>query len=359
MADKLIELLTKLRDGTITSAEKSMLDSWYLDEAKVKSSRELPEDLLQEDLERLRRFNPAPSITSIFKKTHYWSAAAVLLMLFFGIFYYFKLSTANEIIAVGGNKAQLVLSNGDIVDLESLEENKTLEKGNVVIYKTDNGTITYTMTGKGTSVDAVDIIKTPKGGEFKIVLVDGTKVWLNANSSLKFFTTLEKDTRNVWLEGEAYFEVSHNKSKPFFVHSSQQDIQVLGTKFNVRSVGEESQTTLVEGKVALQNGRLVLKPGQQLVTLKGKDLPVRNVDVDSYLAWKDGDFLFNNEPLSDVMEKISTWYDVEIVYSAHIKEELIWANISKYRDINEVLNMIEKTGVAKFKLEGRKVIVSQ
>ncbi|WP_270087151.1 FecR family protein [Sphingobacterium sp. SYP-B4668] len=362
MNDNLQDLLKKLQNGTISKEERSILDAWYLKEAASKSSIDVPSALIEEDLKRLAHFNPKRMRKSSASNRYiYWAAAAILLVtLCAGLYYWPGSGTiADNQIAIGGNKATLVLSNGEIVDLEEVDNNERLEKNGVLIQKSDNGTITYTLTGRTSRAEGVDQITTPKGGEFKVVLVDGTKVWLNANSSLKFFTTLGDYERKVSLTGEAYFEVSHDKSRPFIVHALQQDIRVLGTKFNVRALGHESQTTLVEGKVALRQGQVVLRPGQQLTTRDGVDLPVKQVEVESFLAWKDGYFLFNNEPLVEVMEKIAAWYDVEVEYKDNIKEELIWATVSKYRDIKEVLHMIELTGAARFAIEGRRVVVSR
>ena len=315
MNDNLQDLFKKLQNGTISKKERDILDAWYLKEANSKSSIDIPIALIEKDLKRLSHFNPKRRRKLSARKQYlYWAAAAILLVTLCGGLYYWPImdSISDNQIAIGGNKATLVLSSGEVVNLEEVDNNTRLEMNGVLIQKLDNGTITYSLTGRKSGSECIDQITTPKGGEFKIVLVDGTKVWLNANSSLKFFTALGNHERKVSLTGEAYFEVSHDRSRPFIVHAHQQDIRVLGTKFNVRALRHESQTTLLEGKVSLREGQFVLKPGEQLTTRDGIDLPVKQVEVESFLAWKDGYFLFNNEPLVEVMEKISAWYDVEV-----------------------------------------------
>lgn len=362
MDDNLQKLLHKLKEGSISEQEKAILDNWYLKEAQKKSAAQISIAELKEDLATMKTFKPVAGANDLRPSWKYWyAAAAVLLVALFTLVYYIRFDRINEQdkIVMGGNKAKLVLANGEVVDLASVSENDSLVMNGVTIYKSGEGIVSYQGKGNGTEVLSYDEISTPRGGEFKIVLVDGTKVYLNANSSLKFFNALNSPEREVWLQGEAYFEVEHNKDKPFLVHTNEQNIRVLGTTFNVKTTVGHSQTTLIEGSVSLRNGAVKLQPGEQLTTENGVDKPVISVDTDAFLAWKEGYFLFNDEPLEDVMQKIADWYDVDVEFKNHVKKEKIWATVSKYRDINEVLKMIELTGTAHFKIEGRRIIVQK
>ncbi len=360
MDDKLKQLLQKSKNGTLSDQEKAILDSWYIKEASERPSPVLTAGDTQKDLETLRKFRPTAVKSVLLWKPAYWSAAAILLIGLSALFYFKGIDTisSNEII-VGGNKAQLKLSTGEVLDLSGLNTDDSVQMDGRIIYKSDEGTVTYSLSADHDQALTYDEISTPKGGEYKIVLADGTKVWLNAHSSLKFFNSLKGSSREVWLKGEAYFEVEHNKEKAFLVHTAQQDIRVLGTKFNVRSTSNYGQTTLIEGRVALRNGQVKLAPGQQLSTQDGQDLPVENVDVEPYLAWKEGYFLFNNEPLAYALEQLADWYDVEFDYKDNISGEKVWMTSSKYRDIKEVLQMIELTGTAQFTIEGRRIMVKK
>lgn len=363
MDDNLQKLLYKLKKGNISDQEKADLDTWYLKEAKKKNNPQISISEIQEDLDALKAFNPTIEINRSRSYLVYWSAAAAILLIgLFTLIYFFRFTEldSNNKIVIGGTKAKLTLASGEIVDLTHALGNDSMVMNGVTIYKSTEGVFSYQSSSTSISEKlSYDEISTPRGGEFKIMLADGTKVHLNANSSLKFFNNLNGAEREVWLKGEAYFEVEHNKERPFLVHTEEQSIKVLGTMFNVKSVSDYSQTTLIEGSVALRDGEIKLKPGEQLTTQGGVDQPVIAVDVEAFFAWKEGYFLFNNEPLEEVMHKIADWYDVEYEFRDNIKKEKIWATVSKYRDINEVLKMIELTDAAHFKIEGRRIIVQK
>ncbi len=362
MDEKLKELFQKLREKRLSDQEKELLDTWYAAEAQKKRFDELDLSALAEDLTHLKGLSTnIIRERRIYRRRLYWtsSAAAAILIGFFTMFFFFRndTSTSENEIVIGGNKAQLKRSNGEVLDLARIARNQDVVLGGVIIQKSDDGTITYKSNANNSENLTYDEIITPRGGEFKIILADGTKVWLNPKSSLKFFSNLKGINREVWLKGEAYFEVEHNKEKPFLVYADQQSIRVLGTKFNVKTASKQSQTTLIEGSVSLRDGKIKLRPGEQLTTNQRVDQSVVSVDVESYLAWKEGYFLFNNDPLIDVMRRISDWYDVDFEFEDHVENEKIWATVSKYRDINEVLRMIELTGAAQFSIKGRRITI--
>ncbi|MGJ1534263.1 FecR family protein [Sphingobacterium multivorum] len=257
----------------------------------------------------------------------------------------------HEIVA-GGNKATITLGNGEQI---VLSEN---QNGIVV----GNGQLTYndgTELGlsQGSSTTTLQTINTPKGGTYQITLSDGTKVWLNAATSLTYSTNMaESKSRHVKLNGEAYFEVAKDIKKPFVVESKNQTVEVLGTHFNVNSYSEESisRTTLLEGSVKVNN--TLLEPNQQVV-LHGNKTQILNVDAERMIAWKNGKFIFKSESLENIMLKLSRWYDVEVIYKGDFTDKVFTGSISRYDDISEILDKISFTKAAKFKIEGRRIIV--
>lgn len=283
----------------------------------------------------------------------YWSlAAACVLLLIAGFAHYFmQLERDYPVDAInrnefdfvpGGNKATLYLADGQSIELSG--QHAGIISGDAITYS--DGTL---LTG---AVVSELKLTTPRGGEYQVTLSDGTKVWLNAASSLTYPSHFTDSRRTVTLHGEAYFEVAKNANKPFIVRTSEQSIVVLGTKFNVQAYEEAAlvRTTLVEGsvQVTVKSQELILRPGQQ-AEVQGQNLQLKNVDVRDYIAWKDGRFSFDNKPFSEVMSEIGRWYDLKIIYKSAVpKVELIG---DAYRDdrLDLVLGMLELSEV-KFKL---------
>src|SRR5690606_94907 len=230
-----------------------------------------------------------------------------------------------------------------------------------------NGSLSYQIQDaeKITKLNSYNILETPRGGQYKLLLPDGTSVWLNSSTTIRFPVEFAGMERRIELSGEAYFEVTPNKAKPFIVVTPEEEVEVLGTHFNVSAYPDElSRTTLVEGKVkvSLQEAKgrgassVILLPGQQgIVTNNGINL--QSVTIEDAVAWKNGNFMFNDEEISSVMRKIARWYDVEIVYADPVHQIKIWGSLSRFKDISEVLQVIELTKLVKFKVEGRRVYV--
>lgn len=269
---------------------------------------------------------------------------------------------AEKDIPPGGNKAILTLADGKTIVLNEVADGELAKAGGMLIRKTGNGQLIYEVTaGQSTAAGyTYNTISTPKGGTYQVILPDGTKVWLNAASSLKFptsFTAMKE--RKIELSGEAYFEVTKDVKHPFIVHTDKQEIEVLGTHFNISSYADESflKTTLFEGSVKVSNlektGSLpvVLKPGQQSILAKG-EIKVGQVDIDEVLAWKNGLFVFNDEPLEHIMKKVSRWYDVEVVYEPGLdKNKRFGGSVSRFDKVSKVLRQLELTGGVHFKVE--------
>lgn len=202
---------------------------------------------------------------------------------------------------------------------------------------------------------------TPKGGEYQITLSDGTRITLNAASRLTYPRTFGSDQRIVELVGEAYFEVAKDENKPFIVKTATEDITVLGTHFNVNAYQDETRSfvSLIEGRVQVSSPETskILVPGQQSVTSEGTMI-VQKINVEEVLAWKNGEFMFNNESLEDVMHKLSRWYNIEVIVSPELKHLAIWGSVSRYDSFDKVLEIIEMTNESiKFRKEGRRVYI--
>jgi len=271
----------------------------------------------------------------------------------------------------GTDKAILTLSDGKVIDLNKDAVGKIATEAGIEITKAADGTLVYKTLNTGKS-DGFNTITTPIGGQYAVILPDGSKVWLNAGSSLKYPTAFAASGRNVTLTGEGYFEVAHMEGTkgrmPFTVtvlknQTQSEKVEVLGTHFNINAYADEPfiNTTLLMGsvKVALSNNKTtLLKPGQ-LARLSNENIQVQQADTEMAVAWKNGEFVFR-EDLRSAMRKVARWYDVEIVYDETAPENLMLGGwMSRGTNISEVLNHIQLTGKVHFKLEGRRVIVSK
>lgn len=266
----------------------------------------------------------------------------------------------------GGNKAILTLADGKTITLNEAANGELVKAEGIVIRKTGQGQLVYEVAGNdaGAATDTYNTISTPKGGTYQVILPDGTKVWLNAASTLKFPTSfVALNERKVELSGEAYFEVTKDIRQPFKVLTTKQEVQVLGTHFNISSYADESivKTTLLEGSVKVKNllgvkeANVILKPGQQAIVNEG-EIKVTKADVDEVLAWKNGVFVFNDEPLESIMKKVSRWYDVEVVYEGVDKNKLFGGSVSRFDNVSKVLRQLELTGGVHFKVEEGRII---
>jgi len=333
------------------------------------------------DQEKIYAKIMASQDSPILKKNWLWRplAAAVIAVVLLGItFYSFNGSQfLNRLITLakpekyhitpGTNKATLRLANGSIINLNNSTEPSLINYGNIQIKKNSNGQIIYQVIADSTDTklaSTYNVFTTPKGGQYEIILADGSKVFLNANSSLTFPTTFSATQRYVVLKGEAYFEIAKNKKKPFKVSANGTEIKVLGTHFNVMAYEDEPvlKTTLFEGSVQVNTRTTtkVIKPGQQAVTYKNQStIDINESKSDEDLAWKNGYFLFQDEGIESVMRKIARWYDVEVIYKKSIPGGEFGGKISRYKNILDVLKPLELTGSVHFKLEGRRIIVTQ
>lgn len=301
-----------------------------------------------------------------------WAAAAILIIAGCWIGFVknqdgasFFTSTEQQIIVPGQDKAILELEDGRVINLDSGGDQKTKSK---YVFADTNGMMTFSTEG----LPAVDTksgertLRTPKGGQFAVLLSDGTKVWLNAESSITFPTTFTQSTREVNITGEVYFEVTKNQAKPFLVHVSQQTVKVLGTHFNINAYPENEavQTSLLEGRVAVIAGgkHVQLLPGQMSLWKQSQGgLKVNPIqDIENLLAWKDGMFCFDNNNIAEIMQVLARWYDIEFSFEKGDYSNCVFVGmIPKKKSIQEVLNILSASQQLEFKIKGRKVIVSQ
>lgn len=390
--DLMFELAEKWRLGTITNAEKELFNAWYnsfddhiLESESAETPDQLKERLYKAILESTveRRLN---SVRTSFNHYVLAAAAVVLLVLSFGAYHYLQnnffqngqfVRTQPEDIIPGGNKAILTLSDGSQIILNKEKKGLLANRDHITIRNDQDGQVVFQML-KDAHPDpaprniAYNTISTPKGGQYMIILPDGTRVWLNAASSLKFPAVFSGTERKVELRGEAYFEVKTlmgkggQKKIPFIVHTicaegdrREQEIRVLGTHFNINAYADEavSKTTLLEGSVRVTqlstHASRLLHPGQQANI--SHDIQLSDVDIEQVLAWKNGYFVFDNENLGSIMRKISRWYNVDIEYKGNIQNKKFGGTISKFKNVSEVLKIMELTGVIHFEIEERRI----
>jgi transmembrane sensor len=267
-------------------------------------------------------------------------------------------------ITSGGNNAYLTMADGTVITLNDAQNGELATQSGIKISKAKDGMLVYKFVknNKGNAPNAINTITTPRGGQYQIVLADGTKVWLNAASSLRFPVTFVSNKRDVELTGEAYFEVAKDRNKPFTVQANGTNVQVLGTHFNVSAYLNDAavSTTLLEGSVKLvkSNETAMLTPGQNGVSVNGRAaIKVEEANVEQVMAWKNGYIVFNNTDIKTIMDQASRWYNIDVVYEGEMSDQVFNGKISKYKDIDELLTNIELTGAVHFKVEGRRVTV--
>ncbi|MCF6405220.1 FecR domain-containing protein [Chitinophaga filiformis] len=267
--------------------------------------------------------------------------------------------TVPAIIPPGGNKAVLTLADGSVVTLDSTGK-QVIRQGGVAIQQ-QNGQLSYGNQPADGSVH-YNKLTTPRGGQFRVVLPDGTRVWLNSASMLRYPTAFNGKERVVELDGQGYFEVAANARQPFKVKVHSMEVQVLGTDFDIMAYSDETSinTTLLTGSIQVKEGNneQVLRPGQQAV-MNNEDhqLTVRTADIRKVTAWKNGLFVFNNMALPAILREVARWYDVDIVYTTSPGTELYGGGIGRNLQLADILALLEGNGYNHFKVEGRKVIV--
>ena len=377
--EKLFKLLEKVESGAATTDEITQYNQLYMSFQKSEDwntiemgeKQSIGDEMYTNISKAIKDSTKGTRTYSLFR----YAAAAVIFIAVSAGYYFYKLNNSISLkessknliskndIAPGGNKATLTLGNGTKISLTDAANGDLVKQSGISITKTVDGQLVYKVSGQssGKASAEFNIITTPNGGQYQILLPDGSKVWLNAASSLKFPTVFAGADRKVELNGEAYFEVAKNKNMPFTVDANGTKVLVLGTHFNVMAYEDEKdvKTTLLEGSVKLTyaDAMAFLKPGQQgSIAKKGGEYKVREADLASVMAWKNGYFLFDNASLPEVMRQISRWYDVDVVYAQGLKDHEFVGEISRTYSLVKILRILELNDVT-FKLEGRTLTV--
>ncbi|UKJ06782.1 FecR family protein [Solitalea lacus] len=309
------------------------------------------------------------SLSVWYKVAASFAALAFLL----GVLYYSFLGEKNQQrqqivqkndVAPGGNKAVLTLADGKQLILDSAVNGALAKQGNANVLKLKNGEIAYNSGSSADKEVMYNTLATPAGGQYKLILPDGSKVWLNAASSIRYPTAFAGKERNVEISGEAYFEVAKNAEMPFKVKiDGDTEVEVLGTHFDIMAYKNElkSATTLLEGSVRIKRGNnhQLLVPGQQAVYQRGVNnaVEVEKADLESVMAWKNGLFVFDNVNIEQVMRQIERWYDVEVVYKGKVPDISFTGVIPRNSNVSKVLQALESTGGLRFAIEGKRIIV--
>ena len=362
-------IIKRLSEEHLSKEESVFFDKWY----QNSSNREYYNDLLKirsgiiasqvkERIDKRKAWNqvhPARKISLI--RTLLKFAAIMILPLSLGVFLLIRENKQEKVVYAevpvqpGRKQAVLTLSSGQQVMLADTIVHVN-EKGMVISNFPDKELVYKIMNDTMKTETIYNTVTVPRGGEYKLVLADGTIVWLNSDSHIRYPVTFSGNTRQVELEGEAYFEVAKDVEKPFIVRMNEYNVRVTGTQFNVRNYLNESlATTLVEGGVQIERKGKVdrLRPGQQAV-LENNEIRIRVVNVEEQVAWRHGAFGFTQCRLENIMEELARWYDVDVFYmNQQVKDYHFSAWFKRSSSINEVINILEKTKKIRLYLKGR------
>jgi transmembrane sensor len=401
------DLLRRFRSGECTEVEKQLVEAWYnelintgdveWEDGESESIQNTVENRLLQNMAGDEL--PYTPVRRMHTAAKAWWAAAAILVLMTGAAYYLYTKKQAALVAKnertlkndvepGSNKAVLTLANGTTIVLDDASNGVVAQEGNAKVLKPEDGQLLYEHVGDDTEKRELsyNTLATPRSGQYQLVLPDGTKVWLNSESSIHYPIAFAENERRVEITGEAYFEVAKLKNSsgqriPFFVDlpptggAGGGQVEVLGTHFNVNAYNDESaiKTTLLEGKVrvvkktgAVQQSA-ILAPGEQAVIADAKGnanrthnerIKVSKTDVDNVVAWKNGLFHFESADIKTVMRQLARWYDVEVVYEGTtVKNDPLFVEISRNTRLSDVLKVLQESGSAKFTIEGKKIVV--
>lgn len=376
--------------GTIQPEEKEQLERWLKQDPQhpeiysriagrlekgeeLKSYRYTP--LVKSDWEKVKKQVCSHSVRKKIRISFYRYAAIAVLLVGVGLaFFHLKPRTSvmgnmskvgQTSIQAGSSKAVLTLASGEKVMLEEITSDSIHADG--ILIEKKNGRLSYQpASGQENEQEIFNVIDIPHGGEYRLTLSDGTKVWLNSATELKYPVKFIGGERVVHIRGEAYFEVAHNPHKPFVVKTgNQMEVKVLGTHFNVSAYEEDETiaTTLAEGKVLVTDGKhaMGLIPNQQAVFEKTTgQFTRRDVDAYPYFSWKDGKFIFENETLENIMERVSRWYNVEVFFKGNAARELRFSgDLEKYDDFSTLVRMLEKVSRIRIEIKDKAVFIEK
>jgi len=375
------QLISRYNEGTATPAERALVESWYI-RTEFKDNLDNGEQLLKDQVNSrellVKHMNPGKTGKKWSIPGTRWAAVAaaavVLVALSVYLFNPFAEHSFHNDIAPGAKGATLIFANGKRIELNGAKNGVVIDPSSLTYddgSTVDQGAVEQSLEDKKASSLQLTAA-TARGFTYALTLSDGTKVWLNAATIIKFpvsFTGLAN--RTISLNGEAYFEVAKDKKHPFIVESAGQKVQVLGTHFNINSYEDEVdvKTTLLEGSIKVsavprrkylyagKGDNVILKPGQQAVLVHSGSISVEEVEINEALDWKNGDFIFDRESLAHIMKRVARWYNVEVIYEPGLDvDQTFGGKVSRSKNISAVLKSIQSTGKIKFRIEGNKVI---
>lgn len=380
---KSIQLLHDYLYGKPGLEQKARVDKWYesIDDAAINEKEDLSA-VKQQIYEGIRAELETGSKTiPLYNRTFFRAAAAILLISLTAVYFWMQKKsndtdtagkqqqTPTDVAAPAGNRAILTLADGTMIVLDSVVAGAVAKQGNTQIAKLDDGRIAYNTDKLTTAVMQYNTLRVPKGSRpMQLQLADGTEVWLNVASSIRYPTAFTGAERVVEITGEAYFEVAHNKKMPFKVKKDDVEVLVLGTHFNVNTYEDEEalKVTLLEGAVNVyrrdgESKRIL--PGQQAAVRPGLATTgainvLNGIDTDEVMAWKNGWFNFNSLQVTGIMRQIEKWYDVEVNYQGEPGTKHFSGIVSRQNNVSEVLKIMEPAGF-RFKIEGKKITVMQ
>ena len=387
MNDKILNLIINKLNNTLTEKDKVLLDEWVSGSSSNKELyyKYLKTFTLVNDIELIghidknkawmivdERTNPKKPIVKMFRSVFRYAAILGIPLLLGSILLYFIFlnkpdhSTDTfaqlEEIRPGSKKAILTLSDGNTITLDNALQNKVLLKSDKVEIRDSSNAIVYRNISSNQILEN-NKVSVPIGGEYKVILSDGTKVWLNSDTEFEFPVRFIGENREVSLQGEAYFEVTEDESKPFIVKTDGIAIKVLGTSFNVSAYRDDDNitTTLVEGlvNVVSPNEEMVLRPGYQSRYIQNK-LVLKKVDTDQFTLWKEGVFIFEDTTLRDLMKKLGRWYSVSFIFdNEQLKEMRFNGTVKKDKPLSAILNILQETNHLSFEVNNDRILIKE
>jgi transmembrane sensor len=381
-ADEHQELMQLLQQPEQASAVKAMLDDvWH----HLVIDRSLTADRADALFQAIMAADPAQRaipmnekpVRRLFIFKRIAVAAAILILISMGWWLHNNQTVkpvpptttqrfANDL-PPGKNSAVLMLADGRRINLDSAANGEVAQEGTTVIRKT-NGQVLYDAADRQLAIGSrqlYNLVSTARGNQYKLILPDGSAIWLNAESSVRFPVAFTGKERRIEVTGEVYLAVQHNSQMPFTVVANGVEVKDLGTEFNVNAYDGNTQATVVEGKVQVVNGQssignrqsAIVLPNQQVTLNDGKLKLNKDADVEAATAWKNGQFMFTGNGIQSVMRQLERWYNIEVSYAPNVSTEEFVGSITRFSNISEVLRMLERTGTVHFEIQGRKVLV--
>ncbi len=383
-AFEIARIIQKSLKGKLSESEERQLSGWrkVSDENERAFQRMISEDFYTIGMEKLEMYDSRVAYGRFLQKKYQQRrkrrflinmarVAAVALPFVIALVLYVGLNREEEQmvrpslasnILPGTSKAVLTLANGQMIPLGKEATDSTIITDGTQISASGSG-VTYASGVESESV-VYNKLEIPRGGEFCLTLSDGTRVWLNSETSIQYPVAFGAKERRVFVQGEAYFEVAKDANKPFTVQFMSSSVTVLGTSFNIRAYPEEkrSQTTLAEGSVRIYSpgSSMLLKPGEQAeVSALSGEMVKQEVEVKNFTSWKDGRFVFEQQPLEDIMRTLERWYDIRVIFEDEgAKRISLSGNMKRYGDFSQVMKMLQMTGDVRFELHGNDVYIT-